>query len=410
MFQPIKNKKALIIVDQMIVSATNFILGVLLARQLGGHQYGIFTLIWMPILFFSSIQLAFIISPMLTLGSKKSPAILPKYLSAMTKLQFCVSFLSIISLLIFFKISGLINIKWNIGYLGIYISIFCPIFLFQDFLRRYFILKTSFITLITIDCIAYIGTLILLIILLNNNMLSLKTTLLALIISFLISILVSLTQITKTKIKFLYFKLIFKKNWNFSKWLTYSAILQWGSGNFFILSGAQILGPWSSAIIKIMQNTMGVFHILFIGLDNILPQSFAKIYKKGGSSEVMIYFKKHATYGILLFSGIALIVLFLSKFIISRLYGTMYLPYAYLLNWFILIYLLIYMTMLQRYILRTFEDTKIIFYSYIITSIFSILSANSIIHFFKINGIIFGLIVLQLINFSIFHIMIKNSK
>jgi O-antigen/teichoic acid export membrane protein len=347
---------------------------------------------------------------MLTLGSKKSPAILPKYLSAMTKLQFCVSFLSIISLLIFFKISGLINIKWNIGYLGIYISIFCPIFLFQDFLRRYFILKTSFITLITIDCIAYIGTLILLIILLNNNMLSLKTTLLALIISFLISILVSLTQITKTKIKFLYFKLIFKKNWNFSKWLTYSAILQWGSGNFFILSGAQILGPWSSAIIKIMQNTMGVFHILFIGLDNILPQSFAKIYKKGGSSEVMIYFKKHATYGILLFSGIALIVLFLSKFIISRLYGTMYLPYAYLLNWFILIYLLIYMTMLQRYILRTFEDTKIIFYSYIITSIFSILSANSIIHFFKINGIIFGLIVLQLINFSIFHIMIKNSK
>jgi O-antigen/teichoic acid export membrane protein len=67
----LKNKKLLVFLDQALVSGSNFVLGILLARYLGVAGYGQFALLWLIVLFFSSLQLAYIISPMLTLVQKK---------------------------------------------------------------------------------------------------------------------------------------------------------------------------------------------------------------------------------------------------------------------------------------------------------------------------------------------------
>jgi len=394
----------------MLVSGSNFLLGILLARYLGVEGYGQFALLWLIVLFFSSLQLAYIVSPMLTLGSKKSSFILDRYLSTMVQLQLAFTGLLMIGLYFFLEIAAVFDEQWDIGDLKIYIMFTTLFFLFQDFLRRYFIIKAQYFKLIMIDTVAYIGQLGMLLYFIYSNSLELDTALLAVAIPFLISLMLGYTQVRRVPSTRTYKKLLFLKNWNFSQWLVYSAVLQWGSGNFFILAGGAILGPWAVGVIRVMQNTMGIFHVLFIALENILPINFSKIYKRDGYASMLVYFKMQLKYGLLIFSSLAIIIYLFAPYIIEFIYGNEYIKYAYLLVGFVVIYAIIYITMIQRYILRTVENTKDVFLSYIITTSFALISAFPLINFFNINGIIVGTLLVQSIMLLFYSISIKKIK
>src|SRR5215469_10227207 len=70
------------LIDQALVSGTNFITNVILARALGLRDYGVFALAWMAVLFVNSLQWAFIVSPMMSVGPKQDPAERPHYYGA----------------------------------------------------------------------------------------------------------------------------------------------------------------------------------------------------------------------------------------------------------------------------------------------------------------------------------------
>jgi O-antigen/teichoic acid export membrane protein len=61
-----KKKIPLILFDQIIVSGSNFLLSIFILRFLGAEVFGVFTFLWLFILFFNSIQMSLIISPMMT--------------------------------------------------------------------------------------------------------------------------------------------------------------------------------------------------------------------------------------------------------------------------------------------------------------------------------------------------------
>lgn len=393
----------------MLVSGSNFLLGILLARYLGVESYGQFALFWLIVLFFSSLQLAYIISPMLTLGAKKNDLILDRYLSTMISLQFFFAGLLMISLYLFFEIAQLFDEKWNVGDLKLFIIATTLLFLFQDFIRRYFIIKIQYFKLIVIDTIAYFGQILIISYLIYTDILDLKSLFLALSLSFGFSFILGYIQIKKVKTTTLHKKLLFLKNWQFSKWLVYSAVLQWGSGNFFILAAGAILGSWSVGVIRVMQNTMGIFHVLFIALENILPINFSKIYKQSGYTSMMSYFQLQVKYGIVIFSILAGFIYLFSTEIINFIYGKEYVEYAYLLTDFVVIYMFIYITMLQRYILRTVELTKVIFTSYVASTTFAFASSYLLIEYFKINGILIGLLS-NLIILSFYYFIYMQRK
>jgi len=410
MLTKLKNKKLLILIDQMLVSGSNFVLGILLARYLGVEGYGQFALLWLIVLFFSSLQLAYIVSPMLTLGSKKSSFILDRYLSTMIFLQVIFTAVAIISLYFFLEVAVFFDEKWDMGDLKIYILFTTLFFLFQDFLRRYFIIKTQYYKLVFIDVIAYLGQLGMLIYFIYNNSLDLSTALLAVAIPFLLALLVGYTQVTKVSTHMQYKKLIFLKNWNFSRWLVYSAVIQWGSGNFFILAGGAILGSWAVGVIRVMQNTMGIFQVLFTVLDNILPINFSKIYKQDGYNGMMKYYNKHFKFGLVIFSLLSSVVYLFATELVTFVYGDEYTKYAYLLIGFVVLIPIVYTTMLQRYVLRTVEETKVIFTAYVSTTVFSLLSAYPLIKYFRIDGILIGMFIVQIIISFLFYRTIISMK
>lgn len=403
-----KNKKILIFLDQILVSGSNFLLGILLARFLGIDLFGQFSLLWLIVLFFSSIQLAFIISPLLTHAPKKNILIRDYYLTNMIYMQFIFSIICVFILWIIFYFSKLITTEYNILEFKYFILWMVFAFLCQDFIRRYFIIKVSYFRLILIDMIAYLGQLIGISYLLYIDNLNLINSFVSLSIAFTISFIVGYLQINFKSLKSNHIKLLFLKNWKFSKWLVYSSLLQWGSGNFYILIAGSILGPWSVAVIKVMQNTMGVFHVIFIALENILPIRFAEIYKNKGYQETIFFFRTQLKYGFYIFLALILILIIYANKLILSIYGAEYVSHSYLLFGFMIMYIFIYIGMLQRYILRTIENTKVIFVNYIITTIFSVIASFILIKTLQINGAIIGMILTQILTSIVFFIEIKK--
>ena len=70
------------LVDQAMVSGVNFLTGIILVRYLGLEEFGRFTLAWLIVLFFNSIQFAAVISPMMSIGPKQADIEFPQYYGA----------------------------------------------------------------------------------------------------------------------------------------------------------------------------------------------------------------------------------------------------------------------------------------------------------------------------------------
>jgi len=90
------------IIDQVIVSGTNFFTGVLIARFLGPKEFGFFTLLWIVVLLFSNLQYALIIAPMMSIGPKQNHEDKPIYYGGLFFFQLCFSlaFISLVLLII----------------------------------------------------------------------------------------------------------------------------------------------------------------------------------------------------------------------------------------------------------------------------------------------------------------------
>ena len=407
MLTKLRNKKSLVFLDQVMVSGSNFILGILLARNLGIEGYGYYSLIWLVVLFFSSMQLASLISPMMSLGPKKNVIAQNNYYFTMIVIQFFYACLSMLLAFLFFRLIGVFKDEWAIGDLSYLVSIFIFVFLLQDFLRRYFFVKIKSFTVLIMDSFSYLGTIGVIAYYTVYDSLTLNIIFFIMISMYAVSALIGLTQI-----KYFYFNkrytfYIFKKNMLFSRWLISSSLLQWGTGNFFILLAGSILGASAVGAIKAMQNLMGVFHVVFLALENILPMKFSQIYHTQGIESLSRYLRKNINFTWIIFLPFLLIVTLFSKDIVGLIYGSEYVNDAYLLIWFMVIYVFIYIGMLLRYVLRSVEDTKSIFTSYVVSLLFSMVTAYPLIELFGLDGVMIGMLGIQIITL---YIIYKNVK
>ena len=80
--------------DQAIVSGSNFLTGILVARFLGIESFGVYTLLWAVVIFVLSIQMSVISQPMMTIAPKQPVEYESKYYGAVITNQLVFSFIS----------------------------------------------------------------------------------------------------------------------------------------------------------------------------------------------------------------------------------------------------------------------------------------------------------------------------
>ncbi len=401
----------LILIDQGLVSGTSFITGILLTRLLGLDDYGQFVLLWMVILFGLSITQALISKPLQSLAPKMEEREMRNYLSALHGIQLLASALAsllciiTLTLLSQFKLFASLDIITIIG-----LSIALGLVLAYDYYRKCFFLKNDLYSPLITDAILAFVQLGGIFILYKSNLLSIPNFLLLVSITYFIVCGIGFLKSDYPTFKSNRLFSVLDKHYEFSKWLLGTVAAQWLCGNFFIICAGGILGTAAVGAVRIAQNVIGLTHVIFLAMENVVPVNAAKAFKEGGQEKLFQFLKSVSVQIGMGVMGILLFVAIFSPNILALLYGTDYVPHSYILIGFCIIYLLVYISYPLRFALRTLEMTKPIFIAYVIGAIFSVLAASSMIKYWGIYGILIGLFVTQLITQSVYIYSLWKTK
>ena len=389
-FEFIKSKRHIswALADQGIVSGTNFINNMILARIFGVDLFGQFSLLWMIVLFAGNFQLVTIIQPLYVLGIKYKEN--DDYYSG-------VLFLQIIEAALFFVLSFFGYCLFSILYLNelsvsVAVSLAFLIFfnMLQDFFRRLFFVKGTGSVAVLFDSINYFGR----VIVLCWMYLWVRVDVVTVLWSFaIISFFTSYIGLLHFKPKMVPLRLIMdilSEHWDFSKWLTKSVFLQLAIGNLFVIVGSHIIGPSVAGIIRISQNLMGICHVLFLSIENFAPVGMATNLKNGG---IKAFNRYSLRLGIGVTSVTLLFVLLIAAFPgfwIELIYGSEFLIYDEFLRWYVFVYVFFSLNSILKLALRTLLLAKFIFVSEVVAFLFSLATAALFIREFGIHGVTVG--------------------
>ncbi|MFT5877986.1 MAG: O-antigen/teichoic acid export membrane protein [Dokdonia sp.] len=398
--------KLVVLSDQALVSGVNFLVTLLLARFLGLDDFGLFAFGWMVALFFSSVQLAFIISPLFTLFPKHEAP--DQYLKSVHSLQLIFTAITFILAFGIVKVVMVIKPEWYVLGTDWSLPLVASLFGLQDFYRRVNITQGKPFQTLVSDIIAYGFQPFAVFGLYYLELLNIHHSYVALALLYGFSAIYNACrnplESSRRQIQF-----TAKENWVFSKYLVGTALLQWVSGNFFIIAAGTLLAPLAIGVIRIAQNVVGVLNVLFSALENIVPLKAAQLLANYGSRPTLNYFKTTLLYGgaftISVLVGIALG----RDLIIDWFYGPEYLTYSNVFLGFTLIYVFVFLNTILGFVIRTFEMNRIFLISYVFTAVFSVLAAKPIINQWGVYGVIIGLLGTQVLNIGVYTYYLKSK-
>ncbi|MFK7757414.1 MAG: lipopolysaccharide biosynthesis protein [Flavobacteriales bacterium] len=397
-------EKGLVLADQGLVSGVNFLVGIILARFLSVELFGLFSLAWMVIYFASGLQQSFLTAPLFALTVKQKDT--SSWFGRLASTQLALSVLSFAFVFIALEIAYYFQPSWRFSGVTLTLSLLTAVYLFNDFSRRIMFVQNDPEKALKIDILGYalqpvfIGSLYLF------DLLELWTALAAVLAAQVLSTLYILLVI-RPNFQYVGIGETALKLWVYSKYLLATALLQWSSANYIILYAASILGPAAIGAIRVSQNLMGVLNVLFQAMENIIPARSAEALQRGGNQALQIYIKKitlQLLIPVILFLGS--IALF-NEEIIKLIYGEEYVPYSFVLVSFCGIYLFVFLGTLLRFVIRTLEHNQLIFISYVLTTVFSLLVGKILASSFGLEGVMIGIAGTQLISFLSFIIYLK---
>ena len=216
-------------------------------------------------------------------------------------------------------------------------------------------------------------------------------------ISFFFGNIIFIFNIFKFKVNFFNFLSSFSNNWKISKWLFLTSLLQWFSGNFWIINTGLILGPYALGVLRACQTIINITNLAFQSFENLFPSKFSEIYINKGKKEFKKYFIKFIKKGLAYIVLTTIIIIFFSKKILIIFFGFEISQYSKILIYLSFILPITFLIFPITYSLRTVEKTKYIFIGYLLSSLFTLSFSNIIISKFDMPGTVLGLFLSSII-------------
>ena len=394
----VRGRSAKTLADQVLVSASNFLTGIILVRGLGLATFGKFTVAYVFLLLANSIQLSFISSPMITLGSlcateeERHSLVRGVY---GVQLIFCAvaTFGTIVATIIYtFIESGEAPIS-----LALPFAVAVAFYLMQDWLRRYYFTVGKATDSVWNDGISYVGQTVVLGALWAIHWLTIATAFWAIAITSGIAFVVgagverlsssrSLTREAWRRIRTLSIDLGIS---NQLQWLVYQGAM---------LVGASVAGPQAAGGVRATQNVIGPVNIAFQAMENIVPIRAAEEMRRNGirgASRFLFRFGAAGFVGLLIvFSAASL----LSGRFLSFFYGHQLRVYAGVLNLQMLYFLLAWPIRQLTFLFRTVETTRPILISSIVAALLSMALVYPMVRGYGALGIVMAAVTGQIGN------------
>lgn len=386
------------ILDQIVVSGSNFATGILLVRSLGLSEFGKFTIAYAILLLANSVQLSFISSPMLTLGSLCSTTVETRYfVRGMYGVQ--LTFCAVASVVAAFASLGYILLHPSAAPLSFVLAFTVAVvfFLMQDWLRRYYFTMGKAGASIWNDAISYVGQLVLLCFLLWIHRLTVETAFwaIALTSGLAFGIGVAMERLTSTVAET---RDAWQQARGISVDLGIANQLQWLVYQGAMLVGASVVGPQAAGGVRATQNVIGPVNVAFQAMENIIPIRAGEEMRRGGIRQASRFLFRFGAAGF-----VALLVVFLTASLFSTrflgfFYGHQLRDYSRVLNLQMLYFLLAWPVRQLSFLFRTIRKTSPILISSIVAAVVSMLLIYPLVRHLDALGIVMAAVAGQIGN------------
>jgi O-antigen/teichoic acid export membrane protein len=399
-FQFGRSRRSLTILDQALVSGSNFITGILLVRGLGLVEFGRFTIAYAILLLANSVQLSFISSPMITLGSLcATNEERRRFVRGIFGVQ--LIFCAIASVLAVIGTGVYVGIRHHAGAMEFLLPFASAVvaFLTQDWLRRYYFTVGKAAASLWNDIISYFGQVVVLCLLWWAHRLTLNTALWSIAITsgaaFALGAMLERLGCTRQETR---------ESWRqahaISIDLGIANQLQWLVYQGAMLIGAGVVGAQAAGGVRATQNIVGPVNVAYQAMENIVPVRAAEEMKRGGIERVSAFLFRFGAIGF-----VALLVFFSAAALFSRqflsfFYGHQLHEYAGVLDLQMLYFLLTWPIRQVAFLFRTIKKTRPILIGSVVAAVVSLAAVYPAVRGFGAIGIMLAAVAAQIGNLA----------
>ena len=392
--------------DQCMVSGSNFLLGVLIVAIMGISDFGVFSLYWMIVLLISSLHQALVVMPLYALYPKAKS--LKVYFGAVLREQIIFSMVSLFVCI--FTLFILKEFGVTVHYLdALLVSFIAGIYTLQDFFRRVLFVMAKPTKTLWADALGF-ASMPLIVVLLPEGWLNITSLLALILITKIVSVICALMLMGDGIELASESKGIRRMHWDYSKYLFASGILQWCSGNIFILFSGVLIGPVAIGALRIAQNLFGLLNIFFLFLENTVPIRAANILHVKGAQKFRGYMMNESRKYFFVLVGILVLLCAFHDPILRLFFGTAMDGYMWLIPVYCILYLLIYLGTIFRFVFRTIERNNILFHGYVASSFIGLSLSYPLINSIGLYGVMVGLFLTQLISIAVYMYHLKFKQ
>ena len=377
--------------DQMLISATNFITIILLARILSQSALGTFWLVYSVLLFLNSVQCGIFTQPHNILGATRQGEEYRRYTTSTGFGQVLFAGLAAGLAVLAWLIAYAMQFEWASLLLALAPAIVA--WQIQEYTRRVLYTEGRIAGAFATDLLTYGGQIAIIILLWKRQELTGASALGAVAAAAAVGGLLGLWLIRNSLCRHID-RAVLVENWHFGKWVVGGDIVgNWLSAQLLIYIAAGMLGAAAAGIIRAVQTVFGPARILSEMLYNILPIRFSRAFSSRGRDALHSQLVMAHLVAVPMLGAFCLLVAIFAEPILQLLYGDKYAGNGSVLALYGLSAFLSYLTVLIASGLRARRMTRDVFRGQFLASIISVPAGWLLIWLFGVHGAPLGMLV-----------------
>jgi O-antigen/teichoic acid export membrane protein len=370
--------------DQVLISATNFITTVLIARVLSPALFGSFTLVYSALLLANIFQSTLVTQAHNVLALSRAGETYRRYTGNTALSQVALVAVEAMLALVVAIIAGMKGYPGTV--LIVWLAPACVAWQMQEFVRRVMYTECRFAAAFFNDCISYGGQLLLFVAFWATGHLNANTAMLSLTITSAAAAMLGVWQI-RPSLEFKLDSSVLSENWVFGKWLLGGELVQWfGSLQLYLFLTAWLLGTHATGELRAAQTLFGPTRIFAFYLGSVLPIRFAKAMAEKGPAAVRQLLRKTSLQVLPLLGIYCILIAMFPHFLLQMIFGKDYAGTPAVLSFYAFYAFLSYAQALLVSVLTARRQTRTIFMGNVCGTLITLAMSYWIISWFNVVG------------------------
>jgi O-antigen/teichoic acid export membrane protein len=389
-------------IDQGVISLSNFLATIILARNVDPTQLGVYGVGFVTLRLVRAVQDGLIVQPMNVFGAGLEQDEFKRYATSTSLFQIGLALVSA---------SVVALAGWALTELGndtagpTLFTLWLPFLWWQmqEYLRRMLYTRGLVLNAVINSIIANGVRIAIMVYLVDQGRLSGVTGLEAIAWGSFVALFPGLwfTRHYWTR-KLANLKDTWHRNWNFGRWLLGSTLTNWAAVEFYPILTAGLISFAAAGAYRALQNLVAPVHLLLRAVDTFLTPRAANLYKKDGQRALTHTLRSiYLALGIPIL-GILIIAMMFPEQLLGLIYGDTYLAYSNGVVLMALFYALMFAYWPLQSIFKAAQLSRPIF----IANVLAIISMFTIGIWAILRWGVYGTIVGQVVNALVINIVL----